>query len=77
MRTTINIATPILEELRRIQKKEGGTLSELVTALLAMGLRARRPKHKDRQLDWNSQPMGARVDLADKQAVYGIIDDDS
>ena len=28
MRTTINIATPILEELKSIQKNEGGTLGE-------------------------------------------------
>ena len=75
MRTTINIATPILQELKGIQKKEGGTLSEPVSGLLAEGLKARRPDHDDGQLDWISQSMDSRVDLADKEAVYAIIDD--
>ena len=75
MRTTINIASPILEELKRLQRQEGGTLGELVTGLLAAGLRAR---HQDRvadELEWISQPMGARVDLADKEAVHAILED--
>lgn len=76
MRTTINIATPILQELKSIQKKEGGTLGELVTALLAEGLQARYADQADPELVWFSQPMGARVDLTDKEAVYAIIDDD-
>lgn len=76
MRTTINIATPILEELKSIQKKEGGTLGELVTGLLAEGLQARYADPTDDVLDWISQPMRARVDLSDKEAVYAIIDDD-
>ena len=76
MRTTINIATPILEELKNLQKKEGGTLGELVTGLLAEGLHARYADQTEDVLDWASQPMRARVDLTDKEAVYAIIDDD-
>ena len=76
MRTTINIATPILEELKSIQKKEGGTLGELVTGLLAEGLQARHADRTDNGLDRISQAMSARVDLADKEAVRAIIDDD-
>ena len=76
MRTTINIATPILEELKSIQKKQGGTLGELVTGLLAEGLQARHADQADDVFDWISQPMRARVDLSDKEAVYAIIDDD-
>ena len=77
MRTTINIATPIMEELKSIQKKEGGTLGELVTGLLAEGLRSRCADQIDPELDWFSQSMRARVDLTDKEAVYAIIDDGS
>ena len=76
MRTTINIATPILEELKSIQKQEGGTLGELVTGLLAEGLQARYAEQTDPELDWISQSMHARVDFTDKEAVYAIIDDD-
>ena len=76
MRTTINIATPILEELKGLQKKEGGTLGELVTGLLAEGLKTRNFEQTVPELDWISQSLGARVDLEDKEAVYAIIDDD-
>ena len=44
MRTTIDIATSILEELKRIKQKDGGTLGELVNGLLAEGLKKRRPE---------------------------------
>ena len=76
MRTAIDIATPILEELKRIQKKEGGTLDELVSRLLAEALEARSADHTDPELDWISHSMRARVDLADKEAVYSTIDAD-
>ena len=77
MRTTINIATPILEELKQIQRKEGGSLGELVSRLLAGALKARRSRGGDTELEWISKPMGARVDLGDKEAVYALMDEDS
>ena len=75
MRTTINIAAPVLEELRQIQKQEGGTLGDLVSGLLAEGLRLRRAGPVENELYWTSQPMHARVDLEDKDAVSAILDD--
>ena len=77
MRTTINIATPILEELKKIQSKEGGSLGELVSRLLAGALKARQPHEVDPELEWTSKPMNARVDLGDKEAVYALLDEDS
>ena len=74
MRTTINIATPILEELKRIQKKDGGTLGELVSRLLAEAMQARSADHTDPELAWISHSMRARVDLVDNEAVYATID---
>lgn len=76
MRTTVNIAAPILEELKQIQKQDGGTLGDLVSGLLAEGLRLRRAGPVRNELDWTSQPMHARVDLEDKDAVFAILDDD-
>ncbi len=76
MRTTIDIAAPILEELKRIKQKNGGTIGELVNGLLADGLKQRRPEAGSRKLAWTSQPMRARVDLDDKEAVYALLDDD-
>ena len=74
MRITIDIAMPILKELKSIPKKEGGTLDELITGIVAEGLQARRADQTDSELDWNSQSMCARVDLTDKEAVFATID---
>ena len=76
MRTTIDITVPILEELKRIKQRNGGTLSELVNGLLAEGLKRPRPGAASRELAWTSQPMRASVDLDDKEAVYALLDDD-
>ena len=76
MRTTIDIAEPILEELKRIKQRNGGTLGELVNGLLAEGLKQRRPEAASRELAWTGQPMRARADLEDKEAVYALLEDD-
>ena len=36
----------------------------------------RRAGPVGQELGWNSQPMHARVDLADKEAVFAIVDDE-
>ena len=77
MRTTINIATPILEELKKIQSKEGGSLGEIVSRLLAGALKAHQPHVNDSRLEWVSKPMRSRVDIIDKEAVYALLDEDS
>jgi hypothetical protein len=74
VRTTIDIEAPVLNEVRELQKREGGTLGALVSRLLAEALarRLRRPIRP--AFAWTARPMGARVDLADKEAVYAIVD---
>jgi hypothetical protein len=74
MRTTVDIEAPVLKELKELQKREGGTLGGLVSRLLAEAL-ARKPRREPKPaLQWKARPMGARVDLADKDAVYAILD---
>ena len=74
MRTTLDIEAPVLKELRDLQKREGGTLGALVSRLLAEAL-GRRPRSKQKAtFEWTAQPMRSRVDLADKEAVYAILD---
>jgi hypothetical protein len=74
MRTTLDIEAPVLKDLRELQRREGGTLGDLVSRLLAEAL-ARRPKRGPApRLEWTARPMGARVDLADKDVVYAILD---
>ncbi len=75
-RTTLSIDTPILDEIKRIQRREGGSLGRVVTRLLSEALVHRNDAAGDSaRLEWISKPMKARVDLADREAVYEILDD--
>lgn len=75
MRTTIDLDEPVLRELKRVQKVEGKSLGRLVSELLAQALSARKVKATARPLlHWISQPMGPRVELADKDAVYALME---
>jgi hypothetical protein len=76
MRTTIDIDEPILNEVKSVQKREGKSLGQVVSDLLAVGLADRRsgPPPARGRLHWVSKAMGARVDLADREAVYAAMD---
>jgi len=78
MRTTLDIDDPILNEVKAIREKEGKSLGRIVSDLLADGLRARRDvKRKQPPRRWIARRMGARVDLADKDAVLGAMERDA
>lgn len=75
MRTTVDLDAPILRELKRLQKIEGKSLGRLVSELLATALAGRKtPRDRRQPFQWIARPMGARVDLADKDAVHSILD---
>jgi len=75
MRTTIDIESPILEELKKVQQEEGVSLGKLASRLLADALAFRNKKTtKPAALVWNTGRMGALIDLSDKDAVYRIFD---
>ena len=76
MRTTIDIDDPILRDVRALHEKEGRSMGAIVSELLAEALASRRPGRIKPSLRWNSRPMNALVDLADKDAVYAILDAD-
>lgn len=73
MRTTLDIEGPILKELRARQKREGGSLGALVSRLLAEAL-GRQGRIAKQPFRWIARPMKAKVDLADKEALYAILD---
>jgi hypothetical protein len=73
MRTTLDIEGPVLKDLRAIQKREGGSLGALVSRLLA-GALARHGRPAKQPFHWTARPMKARLDLADKEALYAILD---
>jgi hypothetical protein len=76
MRTTIDIDDPILKDLKRLQRREGKSLGRLVSDLLAEALATtRRGIPPPPAFRWIAQPMHARVDLADKDAVFDALDE--
>ncbi len=70
-RTTIDIDAAVLRRLKERKRREGKTLGQLVSELLASALREPEssPAEREHGLAWISQPMGARVDLEDKEAL--------
>lgn len=75
MRTTLDLADPVLQEMKSLQKKQGGSLGQLASQLLADALAARSTAGTGAvAVRWASRPMGARVDLANKEALYRALD---
>lgn len=75
MRTTVDIDEPILKDLKKIQKKEGKSLGRLISDLLAQALGNRKSaKASAKSSHWISKAMGARIDLADREAVYAAME---
>lgn len=76
MRTTVDIDDPVLNDLKKLQKKEGKSLGRLISDLLAQAIGDRKSaKAHRRSIQWISKDMGARVDVADTEAVYSAMDE--
>lgn len=74
-RTTVDIDTPVLRDLKRIQKKEKKSLGRLVSDLLAEALVRRQTRRRQSvRLRWTSQDMRALVDITDKEMLYAALD---
>jgi hypothetical protein len=75
MRTTVDIDDPILKEVKALKRKEKLSLGRIVSDLLAVGLRARADAGSRRKPPrWISRTMTARVDLADKDALWTALE---
>ena len=72
-RTTVDIDAGVLRRLKERKRREGKTLGQLVSELLA-GALADEGRRKPQELGWTSQSMRARVDLDDKEAVRRALD---
>lgn len=74
-RTTLSLDDAVLADLKRLQRKEGKPLGELASELLASAIAER--KHATvhpLRLQWTSRPMGALVDLDDKEALFAALE---
>ncbi len=74
MRTTIDIDDTVLAELRERRRREGRSLGQVASELLARALADTASDGRVEPLVWSSQAMGARVDLDDRDAVAAVLD---
>jgi hypothetical protein len=73
MRTTIDIDTVVLRELRERARREGKSVGRLASELLAVALYHEAPVVAA-PLVWMSRPMGALADPDDPEAVRRAMD---
>ena len=76
MRTTLDIDDPILREVKAIHQKEGRSMGAVVYGLLAEALARRHPSRARPSFRCTTRPMKSLIDLADKEAVYAVLDAD-
>ncbi len=75
MKTTVNIDDSILKELKALQEKQGQSLGRVISELLRRALRLHpAPKRDSQPPHWIPRAMRARVDLADKDAVFAAME---
>jgi hypothetical protein len=75
MRTTVDIEDAILKDLKKIQQQEGNSLGRLISNLLAQALGERKSAGGSaKPKRWIAKPMGARINLADREALYTAIE---
>lgn len=74
-RTTVDIEAAVLRELKRLQKREGKPLGQLISEIVAASLAREDADKPDRRpFRWTSRPMQARIDLEDKEAVQAALE---
>lgn len=74
MRTTLDLDGSVLEQLKRRQSRENKTLGQVASELLARALAETEDEAEPVALAWTAQPMAARVDLEDSEAVQRVLD---
>lgn len=74
-RTTVDIDNLVLEEVKRIRDERGVSLGRVVSQLLAEALASHPTEPPSNRLQWTAKPMGARLDIADKDALHAALDE--
>ncbi|MFZ4394210.1 MAG: hypothetical protein ACOYOU_01130 [Kiritimatiellia bacterium] len=75
MRTTLDIDAPVLADLKRLGQARHIPMGRLVSEMLGRTLReTTRHQSAPAKLVWIAKPMTAKVDLADREALYEAMD---
>jgi len=74
-RTTLDLDASVLRELKKRQRREHKPLGQLASDLLARALAAERTDEPLPPLQWTAKPLGLKVDLEDKEALWRVLDD--
>lgn len=76
-RTTLNLDTSVIRELRQRSEDEGIPMGKLASRLLADALKRERTVAESRPFRWISKNLGEPlVDLDDKEALRAALDGD-
>ena len=75
-RTTVTIDASVLRALKKRAREEGKSLGQVISEIAAPALRSEEPTRGASGFRWISRDMGARVDLADKEALRQALDEE-
>ena len=74
-RTTFDLDASVLTQLRRRAAREGKSMGQLASELLAQQLATEASASGAQELQWTSRDLGVpRVDLEDKEALHALLD---
>ncbi len=73
-RTTIDIDASVLKELKRRKQRDGKTVGQLVSELLAAALAGREVPRVE-PAPWIAKDLRPRMDLEDKEALNAVLDE--
>lgn len=74
-RTTLDLDANVLAELKKRRRQEGKSLGQLASELLAQALARDEDDDESPALAWTSRPLGLKVDLEDKDALWKILEE--
>ena len=73
-RTTLDLDSSVLRELRTRAREQRKSLGSVASEILGTALAERRPR-RPAPFRWYSQPMGAKVELEDNEAVRRALEE--
>ncbi len=77
MKSTLNIADPVMEQLRREAARQNKTMSELVEAALRLLFRSTRQAKKKKLRPLPTFHGGAPlIDVSNREQLYDLLDQD-